>query len=171
MSETNKKSKSLVTPNNSPRNAECKKENMCDVLYIELSNEKSIIPSHGTQFAAGYDIYAYSDIVIPPWSSALIGTGVKMVIPTGMYGRIAARSGLSVKKNIDVGAGIIDSDYRGEIKVLLRNQSDNEVVISYGTACAQLIIQKYESLPVVKVNEIDNKTERGDGGFGSTDKK
>jgi dUTP pyrophosphatase len=92
-----------------------------------------------------------------------------MAIPTGNYGRIAPRSGLAAKNFIDVGAGVIDSDYRGEVKVLLFNFSDVEFVVNPGDRIAQLIVEKYTRTEIEDVVEGDlDSTERGAGGFGST---
>jgi len=90
-----------------------------------------------------------------------------MKIPTSHYGRIAPRSGLAVKNFIDVGAGVIDADYRGEVKVLLFNFSETDFEIKVGDKIAQLIIEKYEKTELVQVDDLD-ETERGSGGFGST---
>lgn len=90
-----------------------------------------------------------------------------MAIPEGNYGRIAPRSGLAAKNMIDVGAGVIDSDYRGEVKVLLFNLSDVDFEVSKNDRIAQLIIEKYTPTQLVEVEELDS-TVRGVGGFGST---
>jgi len=90
-----------------------------------------------------------------------------MAIPVGCYGRIAPRSGLAFKSSIDVGAGVIDPDYRGEVKVLLFNLGNCDFKAEAGTRIAQLIIERCETPPVVEVDSLDD-TERGAGGFGST---
>jgi dUTP pyrophosphatase len=98
----------------------------------------------------------------------LISTGVKIELPKQTYGQIAPRSGLSVK-GIDVGAGIIDEDYRGEIKVLLRNHSDNDIELPCESRIAQLLVLPvcYPDLNIVDPEALEI-TERGAGGFGST---
>ena len=93
-------------------------------LLIKKLNPAAILPKKGSEFAAGYDMYALNGAVIPARGKALISTGLAMAIPEGNYGRIAPRSGLAAKHMIDVGAGVIDADYRGEVKILLFNLSD-----------------------------------------------
>lgn len=90
-----------------------------------------------------------------------------MAIPVGNYGRIAPRSGLACKHMIDVGAGVIDSDYRGEVRILLFNFSEKDFEVQKGDRIAQLIIEKYSITTIREVTELGN-TERGEGGFGST---
>ena len=100
-------------------------------------------------------------------------TGLKIALPPGTYGRIASRSGLAVKHNIEVGAGVIDQDYQGEIKVLLRNLSDTPYTISQGDKIAQLIVSPYVNKQVAeceKIQDIYGESGRGAGGFGSTGK-
>lgn len=99
----------------------------------------------------------------------MVGTGLKMAIPTGYYGRVAPRSGLAVKNFIDVGAGVIDEDYRGELKVLLFNFGDQEFTVNKGDRIAQMVLEKYSQARLVTVAEGElDSTERGVGGFGST---
>lgn len=88
-------------------------------------------PTRGSEFAAGYDMYASEDKVIAARGRALVKTGVSIAIPEGTYARVAARSGLAVKHGIDVGAGVVDYDYRGEVRVLLFNHSDEEFKSKY----------------------------------------
>ena len=97
----------------------------------------------------------------------MVGTGLAFAIPVGNYGRIAPRSGLAVKNSIHVGAGVVDSDYRGEVKVCLFNHSDNVFDIAEGDRIAQMIIEKYTMTDLVEVEALDD-TIRGEGGFGST---
>lgn len=84
------------------------------------------MPKKGSEFAAGYDLHALESVIVPAKGKALISTGLAMAIPYGNYGRIAPRSGLAVKHMIDVGAGVIDTDYRGEVKVLLFNFGEKD---------------------------------------------
>ena len=104
---------------------------------------------------------------MPNRGQVLVSTGLAFAIPTGNYGRIAPRSGLAVKNSINVGAGVIDSDYRGEVRVLLFNHGDVDFVISEGDRIAQLIIEKYTPTELVEVETL-GETQRGEGGFGST---
>jgi dUTP pyrophosphatase len=110
------------------------------------------------------------ELTVPARGKAVIPTGLAMAIPIGNYGRIAPRSGLAAKNFIDVGAGVIDSDYRGEVKVLLFNFSEVDFKVSPGDRVAQLIIEKYTRTEIEEVadgGDLDS-TERGEGGFGST---
>ena len=121
----------------------------------------------GSQFAAGYDLHALEPVSVPAKGKALVSTGISMAIPYGNYGRIAPRSGLAAKHMIDVGAGVIDADYRGEVKVLLFNLGETDFKVEAEDRIAQLIIEKYTPTELVEVEEL-TETVRGDGGFGST---
>lgn len=125
-------------------------------------------PERKTAGSAGYDLTTVEDVVLPAHQSVLISTGVKIELPKQTYGQIAPRSGLSVK-GIDVGAGIIDEDYRGEIKVLLRNHSDNDIELPCESRIAQLLVLPvcYPDFTLVDPEALES-TERGAGGFGST---
>ena len=94
------------------------------------------MPVKGSVYAAGYDLHAIEEKVVPARGKALIGTGLAFGIPVGNYGRIAPRSGLAAKNSIDIGAGVIDSDYRGEVKVLLFNFSDTDFKVVEGDRIA-----------------------------------
>ena len=137
------------------------------VLQVKKLVEKAILPVKGSQYAAGYDLHALEGGVVPARGKACIGTGLAFGIPVGNYGRIAPRSGLAAKNSIDVGAGVIDSDYRGEVKVLLFNFSENDFAFNAGDRIAQMIIEKYTMTTIAEVTELD-ETVRGEGGFGST---
>ena len=142
-------------------------------LYIKKLYSNSIIPTKGSAEAAGYDLYARFDclnIIIEPNSSVLVSTGVDMKIPYGYYGRIAPRSGFSVRTGLIVNAGVIDSDYRGEVKILFQNNSDKYIAINNGEKVAQIIIEKIAHCDIIEVQDLDN-TIRGTNGFGSTDSK
>ena len=104
---------------------------------------------------------------MPARGKALIGTGLAFAIPVGNYGRIAPRSGLAVRNSLHVGAGVVDADYRGEVKVLLFNHSDDDFEVKEGDRIAQMIIEKYTLTALEEVEEL-SETERGAGGFGST---
>tara|TARA_Y100000389_G_scaffold45476_2_gene40292 strand:+ start:1069 stop:1512 length:444 start_codon:yes stop_codon:yes gene_type:complete len=120
--------------------------------------------------AAGYDMYSAVDISIPPGERKVIYTKIKAAIPYGYYGRIADRSSVAVKNGVHVFAGVIDSDYRGEIMVCLYNSNSKEFAIKKGDRISQLILEKI-ILPQVVVVDDENDlgdTNRGDGGFGST---
>lgn len=114
---------------------------------------------------AGYDITANADVQIYAKTSTSVPTGLSMAIPRGYYGRVASRSGLSFKHSLEVGAGIIDSGYRGEIKVHLYNFGDTEYFVRKGDRIAQIIILKHES-PVFTLVSSLSETKRGGNGFG-----
>ena len=132
--------------------------------------DNAVIPTGGSEKAAGHDLYACLDsdeVVIYPHTTLLVKTGIAMEIPDGYYGGVYARSGLSSKKGLRPGncVGVIDSDYRGEIKVPLHNDSDIVQSIKTGDRIAQLIIQPYLNVEFEEADELSN-TERGSGGFG-----
>ena len=125
------------------------------------------MPKQGSPWAAGFDLHSMEEKIVPARGKALISTGLAMSIPAGNYGRIAPRSGLAAKHMIDVGAGVIDADYRGEVKVLLFNLSDVDFTVKAEDRIAQIIIEKYTPCELVEVEELP-ETVRGAGGFGST---
>jgi dUTP pyrophosphatase len=139
------------------------------ILKVFCSDNKSKIPYRASKGAAGFDLCSNDNFTIQPGNRMLISTGLIIQIPEGCYGRIAPRSGLSTK-GIDVGAGVIDEDYLGEIKVLLINNSLLEFKIMTGDRIAQLLIEKvfYPEIVVLDNKDDFTKTERGEGGFGST---
>lgn len=138
-------------------------------LLVSRTSEFAQLPKRATNGSAGYDICSAQNVIIEPKDKALISTALKMKIPEGYYGRIAARSGLAVKKFIDVGAGVIDSDYRGIVHILLFNFGDKEFRINIGDRIAQLIIEKIATPEVEEIKEEElDKSVRGEKGFGST---
>lgn len=119
---------------------------------------------------AGIDLRAAEEVYIPPLSRATVSTGLCLEIPEGHYGRVAPRSGLAHRHGIDVLAGVVDSSYRGEVKVVLHNTDKEESFrVSQGDRIAQLIIERHYNLEFVEVEDLSS-TERGSGGFGSTGK-
>ena len=136
-------------------------------LLIKLLTEKAKIPTRGSAFSAGYDLYASESVVVKSKDRALVSTGIAIYVPSGTYGRIAPRSGLAVKYGIDVGAGVIDEDFRSDIKVLLMNHGDANYTVNVGDRIAQLIIENISSPEIKEVDELDD-TARGNGCFGST---
>jgi dUTP pyrophosphatase len=138
-------------------------------VSITKLESKAIIPTRGSNGAAGYDLYTTEFHILKPGERKLFKTGLSMSIPSGMYGRIAPRSGLAYKKGIDVMAGVIDEDYRGEIGVILINLGQEDVNVVIGDKIAQIIFEFYNPVDFVETTGLDN-TQRGDGGFGSTDK-
>lgn len=136
-------------------------------LPTKLLNENATIPTYGSERAAGMDLYAAFAETIPAGQHRIIKTGIAVKIPDFHYGRIAPRSGLAYKKGIDVFAGVIDNDYRGEIGVILYNSGNEPFIVAQGDRIAQMIITPYTHTVPELVTELDD-TERGSGGFGST---
>lgn len=144
------------------------------VLYVKRLHPDAILPKRNSEGAAGYDLFSVEDVTVsaPQLGPTVIATGISVAIPPGHYGRIASRSSLSLKYGIEVGGGVIDADYRGEIKVLLHNHMMPRTVRSYfevkkGDRIAQLIIEKIAIPEVVEEGEL-TATVRGEKGFGST---
>lgn len=140
-------------------------------INIKKLNKNAIIPNRGSEFSAGYDLYACLEepINIKSNQTVKIPTGLAMEIPVGYAGMIFARSGLSTKKGLAPAnkVGVCDSDYRGEYIVALHNHSNNDVVVSPGERIAQLVIIPFLSVDFVETDKL-NDTVRGSGGFGST---
>ena len=114
--------------------------------------------------------YSADDHIVPAGDKATIGTGFAITIPEGVYGRIAPRSGLAAKHMIDIGAGVIDPDYTGEVKVVIFNHSHSDFLVKKGDKIAQLILERVSILEPVICVQKPRATERGGQGFGSTDK-
>lgn len=127
------------------------------------------IPSYSHPEDAGADLKASESSIVPARGKALVSTGLCLELPEGHVGLIWPRSGLAVKHSIDCGAGVIDSTYRGEIKVLLFNHSDENFTIESGNRIAQLLVQKIEHINFISVDSLE-KTQRNEAGFGSTGK-
>ncbi len=141
-----------------------------EILQINVKklSENATIPTQGTSFAAGYDLYAAEDAVVVCGTRKLIKTNISMEITPGYYGRIAPRSGLAYKNGIDVLAGVIDSDYRGDIGVILHNTDKNiDFTVKKGDRIAQIIFEACYTATLNNVDNLDN-TLRQAGGFGST---
>ncbi|SHH67273.1 dUTP pyrophosphatase [Caloranaerobacter azorensis DSM 13643] len=141
-------------------------------MIVKIVNKSKFpIPDYKTSGASGIDLFANIDenVVLKPMERVLIPTGIYLSIPEGYEGQIRARSGLALKYGIGLvnGIGTIDSDYRGEIKVILINFGNEEFVIKPGDRIAQLVFVKYEKAEFKEVDELDN-TKRGYGGFGHT---
>lgn len=137
------------------------------VLRFKKLTENAFSPSKGSKWAAGYDLMSAYDLVVPAQGKALVKTDIQIDLPEGCYGRVAPRSGLSWKNHIDVAAGVIDRDYRGNVGVVLFNHAKTELTVKKGDRVAQLICERIVYPELQEVEEIED-TERGDGGFGST---
>lgn len=151
-----------------------RKDNGMNIKIKKLYND-AMIPTRGSEQAAGYDLYAclggFEECKIEPNKTYKIGTGIAMQIPDGYFGAVFARSGLSTKKGLRPAncVGVIDSDYRGEIGVALHNDSEYSQTILANERIAQIVFLPYLPAEFEEVQELDD-TERGKGGFGSTDK-
>jgi dUTP diphosphatase len=138
-----------------------------ETLRFKQLDNRAILPQRGSSFAAGLDICSIEDVTIDPHQRATARTGLAVAIPHGHYGRVAPRSGLAVKHGLDVLAGVIDSDYRGELCCVLYNTSDSAIVLAAGSKICQLIIEKIITPHATWSSDLD-ETARGAGGFGST---
>ena len=147
-----------------------------EVLVVQLHGDHSRLPTQATHKAAGCDLYAAEAITIGAWKNCAVSTGISIVsFPKNCYGRIAGRSGLALHHNLLVGAGVIDRDYTGILKVVLFNFSDQPYVVSIGDRIAQLLCEVYIRPTIephnirVPINHIDcDCVVRGANGFGST---
>ena len=132
-----------------------------------LVGEDGALPEYGSAGAAGADLRASEALVIPPGGRAAVPTAVRLEIPPGHAGLVWPRSGLAVRHGIDTLAGVIDSDYRGEVKVVLVNHGDQPFAIAPGDRIAQLLVQRVERARFASARSVED-TDRGQGGFGST---
>jgi dUTP pyrophosphatase len=138
-----------------------------EILRFKKLDSNAILPARGSTAAAGLDLFSIEAASLSPGQRCLIRTGLAVAIPDGYYGRIAPRSGLATKNGIDVLAGVIDADYRGEIHCLLYNTGDETVELPAQSKICQLIIEKIIT-PAPEWADDLTSTIRGGGGFGST---
>lgn len=139
------------------------------MIKIKLLSEAAKMPVHGSDEAAGLDLFTTEHATIPPGHRALLKTGVSMAMPYGYVGLIWPRSKLSAKLGIATLAGVCDSDYRGELMISLLNTGFGYVEIKPGDKVAQMIVQKhYSFFDLVEVDELD-ETERGNAGINSSE--
>ena len=138
-----------------------------DQLRFKQLDGRATLPTRGSSFAAGLDICSIEELVIQPRQRAIARTGLAVAIPPGFYGRVAPRSGLAARHGLDVLAGVIDSDYRGELCCLLYNTGDAVIELPAGNKICQLIVEKIITPEAAWTTDLD-ETARGAGGFGST---
>ena len=139
--------------------------NFEELQFVKMS-PKAVMPTKATKYSIGLDLHSPDRYLIRPKKQVLIPTQIKLGIPSGYYGRIASKSRLAIQNQVHVGAGVIDPDYTGEVKVLLINNSQHYYQVKEGEPIAQLILEK-ASVPILKqVKELPT-TERGDRGCGS----
>ncbi|KAM4602559.1 deoxyuridine 5'-triphosphate nucleotidohydrolase, mitochondrial [Polymixia lowei] len=144
-----------------------KPEDIRPVLKFAKLSEYATTPTRGSAKAAGYDLYSAYDYSIGPMDKAIVKTDIQIAVPSGYYGRVAPRSGLAAKHFIDVGAGVVDEDYRGNVGVVLFNFSKETFEVKKGDRVAQLVCERICYPDLVELETLD-ETERGAGGFGST---
>lgn len=144
-----------------------------ETIRIKKLNESATIPTRGSEYAAGYDLYACIEnpITIPSHCTEKIGTGLAIELPHGYFGAVFARSGLATKQGLRPAncVGVCDEDYRGEYTVALHNDTDEAKLIMPGERIAQLVIMPYLSVEFEEAEELSD-TKRGGDGFGSTGK-
>ena len=143
-------------------------------IKVKKLNENAVLPTYGSDFAAGADLYACiaESVEIAPGETKMIGTGLAMEIPEGYMGLIFARSGIASKRGLAPAnkVGVVESDYRGEFMVALHNHSNQPASVDVGERIAQLVITPYMTACFEVADEL-SETVRNTGGFGSTDKK
>ncbi|MEE6503113.1 hypothetical protein FKM82_004740 [Ascaphus truei] len=143
------------------------KEDPATVLRFAKLSDNAFTPTRGSAKAAGYDLYSAYDYVVPAMDKAVVKTDIQIAIPHGCYGRVAPRSGLAAKHFIDVGAGVVDEDYRGNVGVVLFNFGKEAFEVKKGDRVAQLICERILYPELEELKDLED-TERGAGGFGST---
>lgn len=134
------------------------------------THEDAVLPSQGSDEAAGFDLTTIEDVYLDPCAYKVTDTGWKVAIPTGYEGQVRPRSGLAAKQGVTVlnSPGTIDSDYRGDLKVIVSNTTKRLVKLDAGTRIAQLVVKRVPEVEVVEVESFEETTERGEKGFGST---
>ena len=138
-----------------------------NVLHFKQLDRRAVLPERGSVLAAGLDVCSIEDLSIGPGQRVTARTGLAVAIPPGFYGRVAPRSGLAARNGLDVLAGVIDSDYRGEVCCLLYNTGDDVIELPAGSKICQLIIEQIITPEPAWATDLD-ETARGAGGFGST---
>lgn len=147
--------------------------NMAELGIVRLS-KNATLPIKATKDSIGYDLFSAESVVIEKQDKALIATDIRIVLPKGCYGRIAARSGMSFYKHCLVGAGVIDRDFTGQLKVLLFNLGQKEIYVHLGDRIAQLICEQALSPPIKELDDAPQEDDDGTdnirkmSGFGSS---
>ncbi len=137
------------------------------MIQIKKVSPTAVLPKYQRPGDAGLDLHADVDMIINPRERKLIPTGISMAIPQGYVGLIWDRSGLAAKSGLKTGGGVIDSNYRGEIGVVIHNFSQESFKVEKGMRIAQMLIQPVEQREIVEVEELESSS-RGENGFGST---
>jgi dUTP pyrophosphatase len=137
-----------------------------EVVTIQRLSKVARLPTRSTSGSAGFDLYAAQELIIKPQQQRLVSTDLAIGIPYGYYGRVTSKSGLALCYQLDVHAGVIDADYRGNIRILLYNRSTkNSFKVETGDAIAQIIFEKIAIPVLIEVEDLDS-TNRGEKGFG-----
>jgi dUTP diphosphatase len=136
-------------------------------LQVRKLNPRATLPTYGSAGAIGLDLYALDSGFLVPGDRRAVLTGIAVAVPDGWYGRVAPRSGLAIRGGIDVLAGVIDDDYRGDVSVMLINHGDTPFSYEMGDRIGQLIIERADKFEPLEVPSLP-VTKRGDSGFGST---
>lgn len=143
-------------------------------VRVKKLKDNAAVPTYGSEFAAGADLYAAVEtaVTIGSGETKMIPTGIALEIPAGFAGLIYARSGLACKRNLAPAnkVGVVDSDYRGEVMVALHNHGKDAQTVEAGERIAQMVIAPYVTANFILSDELDD-TVRGEGGFGSTGRK
>jgi len=139
-------------------------------IPIKRLHPEATLPKYAHATDAGMDLYALETVILNSQERKLIATGISMAIPSGFVGLIWDKSGIAANHGLKSMGGVIDSEYRGEIKIVMHNLSDKQVVLEKGTKVAQMLIQPVHQPELMEVEELD-QTPRGEGGFGSTGMK
>ena len=134
--------------------------------FIKLS-PRAITPTRGSALSAGLDLYAAQSLVIPSYGREVIATDLSIQVPDGTYGRISARSSLAAYHGLAIGAGVIDSDFRGPVRIVMFNHSPISFHVNQGDRIAQLVCERIVHPVPLEVGFL-SETPRGSGGFGST---
>ena len=134
-------------------------------LRVKKLHPDAVIPTRTSPHSFGYDLYSMEDITVPSMDRRIVSTGVCATLPPGVYGRIAPRSGMTLKYGIQTGAGVVDPDFTGELVVVLFNFGSEDFEIKRGNRIAQMILERCETPLIEEVIEL-TETERGDNGFG-----
>ena len=138
-----------------------------EFLHFKKLDPRAVLPTRGSALSAGLDLYSIKALNLAPGQRAIVRTGLAVAIPEGFYGRLAPRSGLATRNGLDVLAGVIDADYRGEIGCLVYNAGSEPIELPEHSKICQLIVEQIITPQAVWVDDL-TETERGDGGFGST---
>lgn len=137
-------------------------------LYIQKLDPSATLPSYAYEGDAGMDIFSFQDVEIAPGGKALVSTGLKVAIPKNHAGFVWDKSGIAIKSYIKTMAGVIDSNYRGELKIALANLGSEPYIIKKGEKIAQLVVKPIVAPEVLEVDELPKNDERGEKGFGSS---